>query len=169
MRVVVARGIPQDRLDRPSPDFLAVVPWQGGFIANDMGHAWRSSDGSAWVPLGTAPLGQLTVGGVLVAVVGDLYWSGDGVTWTAVTGTTVPTYDWGPVNGGGGIAIALTLEDEMWITTDGRTRRDTGSKLIITETGEHGAVPSFCIGAGRLVTIISVGNLTRAYYADLLM
>jgi hypothetical protein len=56
----------------------------------------------------------------------------------------------------------------MWITTDGMTWRDTGAKLIITKSGEHGATPSFCIGAGRLVTIISDGNQTRSYYVDLL-
>jgi hypothetical protein len=27
-------------------------------------------------------------------------------------------------------------------------------------------VPVFCIGAGRLVTIVTDGHLTRAYYAD---
>lgn len=152
----------------PSPDFLAVVPWQDGFIANDLGHAWRSSDGLAWVPLGTAPLGQVTVGGVLVAGANGLYWSGDGAGWTAVTGTTVDSYDWGAIDGDGSVAIALTLQDEMWITTDGMTWRDTGAKLIITKSGEHGATPSFCIGAGRLVTIISDGNQTRSYYVDLL-
>jgi hypothetical protein len=55
----------------------------------------------------------------------------------------------------------------MRITTDGRTWLNTGTKLVITESGEHG-VPSYCVGAVRLVTIISDGNLTRAYYADLL-
>jgi hypothetical protein len=95
-----------------------------------------------------------------------------------VTGTTVDPADWGPMRGGSGIAIALTRPSnvgdvivspsEMWVTTDGRTWRDTGSKFIPTETGEHGGDPSFCIGAGRLVTIVSNGKQTRAYYADLL-
>lgn len=152
----------------PSPDFLAVVPWQDGFIANDMGHAWRSSDGLAWVPLGMAPLAQAVVGGVLVGIVGDLYWSSDGATWTTAAGAPVATYEQWTIGSDGRVSIAITVQDEMWITTDGRTWRDTGSKLIITETGEHGAVPSFCIGAGRLVTITSDGDLTRAYYADLL-
>jgi hypothetical protein len=78
------------------------------------------------------------------------------------------SYDPWTIAGDGSVAIALSVQGEMWITADGKTWRDTGSKLILTATGEHGAVPSFCVGAGRLVTITSDGNLTRAYYADLL-
>jgi hypothetical protein len=103
--------------------------------------------------------------------VGDsqgLYWSSDGATWTAATGPPVESYDPWTIGSDGRVAIALNVQNEMWITTDGRTWRDTGSKLIITATGEHGAVPSFSIGAGRLVTIVSSGSQTRAYYADLL-
>jgi hypothetical protein len=68
----------------------------------------------------------------------------------------------------GRVAIAVNPQSEMWITTDGRTWRDTGTELVVTPSGEHGQMQQFCIGAGRLVTIISVGKLTRAYYTDLL-
>jgi hypothetical protein len=101
-----------------------------------------------------------------------------GRPWKASTGTTVESFDLWTIGGGDGIEIALTRSkwlgesvvspSEMWITTDGKTWRDTGSKFIVTDTGEHGGAPSFCIGAGRLVTIVSDGKQTRAYYADLL-
>jgi photosystem II stability/assembly factor-like uncharacterized protein len=151
-----------------SGGIISVTPWQDGFIAGDGGHTWRSSDGRAWVPLGIAPGGVTAVGEVLVGVPDGLYWSPDGATWTAATGAPSEPFEQWTIGSDGRVAIALSAQDEMWITTDGKTWRDTGSKLIITATGEHGAIQSFCIGAGRLVTIISDGNLTRAYYADLL-
>ena len=158
---------PVSSLSDPSRGIISVTPWQGEFIAGDGGHAWRSTDGRAWVAMGIAPGGAVAVGGVLVGASKGLYWSSDGATWTAATGPPVESYDPWTVGSDGRVAIALNGPYEMWITTDGKTWRDTGTKLVITATGEHGAVPSFCIGAGRLVTIISDGNLTRAYYADL--
>ena len=152
----------------PAAGLISLTPWQGGFIAGDGVHAWRSSDGREWVPVGMAPGGAVAVGGILVGVSNGFYWSSDGATWTAATGAPAESYDPWTIAGDGTVAIALSAQDEMWITADGKTWRDTGSKLIITKTGEHGAVPSFGIGAGRLVTIISDSNLTRAYYADLL-
>ena len=159
---------PGSSLSGPSGGIISVTPWQDGFIAGDGAHTWRSSDGRSWVPLGIAPGGVVAVGGVLVGDSQGLYWSSDGATWTAATGPPVESYDPWTIGSDGRVAIALNVQNEMWITTDGRTWRDTGSKLIITATGEHGAVPSFSIGAGRLVTIVSSGSQTRAYYADLL-
>jgi hypothetical protein len=155
-------------LSGPSQGPLEVEPWQDGFIAVG-DHAWRSSDGRAWVPLGVAPWGLVAVGGTLVGISIDLYWSVDGAAWTIVTGTTVESYDWAAVVGDGRVAIAATSEGEMWITMDGRTWRDTGSKIIRgMDAGERTGAPPFCIGAGRLVTIVSDGSQSRAYYADLL-
>ena len=151
-----------------SGGLMAVASWQDGFIAGDGGHAWRSSDGQAWVALGPAPEGAAAVGGVLVGASNGLYWSSDGAAWTAATGAPFKLFEHWTIGSDGRVAIAVEGPDEMWITTDGRTWRDTGTKLIVTASGEHGQVPVFCIGAGRLVTIVSDGNLTRAYYADLL-
>jgi hypothetical protein len=147
---------------------LSLTPWQNGFIAGDGTTAWSSSDGRTWVPVGRAPNAAVGVGGVLVGESNGLFWSSDGATWTAAAGMPAESYDPWTIAGDGSVAIALSVQGEMWITADGKTWRDTGSKLILTATGEHGAVPSFCVGAGRLVTITSDGNLTRAYYADLL-
>ncbi len=154
-------------LSGPSQGPLEVEPWHDGFIVVG-DHAWTSSDGRAWLPLGIAPGGLVAVGGTLVGTAGDLYWSVDGASWTAATGTTVESFDWASVRGDGSVAIAVTFEGEMWITTDGRTWRDTGSKFFRgADAGEHSGASPFCIGAGRLVAISADGSQTRVYYADL--
>jgi hypothetical protein len=145
-----------------------VTPWHDGFIAGDGDYAWSSKDGNSWVPLGIAPNSMTAVGGVLVGVSDGFVWSSDGATWTAAaTGPQLESVLPWTIRSDGRVAIATDGLNEMRITTDGRTWLNTGTKLVITESGEHG-VPSYCVGAVRLVTIISDGNLTRAYYADLL-
>jgi hypothetical protein len=103
-----------------------------------------------------------------VGVANGHYWSSDGATWTAAAGPAVEPGDQWTIRSDGRVAITFSRQHDLWITTDGRTWRDTGQKFIVTDTGEHGGEPAFCIGAGRLVTIVSDGKQTRAYYADLL-
>ena len=146
---------------------LALAAWHDGFIAGDGGHDWSSNDGRTWVALGPAPQGAVAVGGVMVGASDGLYWSPDGATWSASTGAPFQQLQHWAIGSDGRVAIAVKELDEMWITTDGKTWRNTGAKLVVTASGEHGQVPVFCVGAGRLVTIISDGKLTRAYYADL--
>jgi hypothetical protein len=145
---------------------LTVAPWQDGFIAGDGGHDWSSSDGQTWVSLGPAPQGASAVGAVFVGVSSRIYWSSDGASWTAAVGPPDGSVDPRVIGSDGEIAIAVDVQNEMWITTDGKTWHDTGTKLIVSTSELHGVVPVFCIGAGRLVTIVTDGHLTRAYYAD---
>jgi hypothetical protein len=146
---------------------MTLASWQGGFIAGDGAHAWRSSDGQAWVALGPAPPGATAVGGVFVGALNSLYWSSDGATWTVADGPTTESFDPRAIAGDGEIAVAVDVHNEMWITSDGKTWRDTGKKLVVSTSDLHSGVPVFCIGAGRLVTIVAGGNSTQAFYADL--
>jgi len=100
-----------------------VTPWQDGFIAGDGAHTWRSVNGRSWVPLDRTR-GSGSGGRVLVGDSQGLYWSSDGATWTAATGPPVESYD--SVDHRqrrAESAIALNVQNEMWITTDGRTWR----------------------------------------------
>jgi hypothetical protein len=156
---------------------LLPAPWQGGFVAvhqfgAEVGPnvAWQSADGHDWVALGKAPdaYNLLHVDDVLVSGgYSSLYWSPDGVQWTSPGAAD----DRWLIGSGGDVAMAVTFLGEIWLTADGKTWVDTASKFLhVDQDTVHQFLPmgvAFCIGAGRIVTIVQNDVETGAYYADL--
>jgi hypothetical protein len=153
---------------------IVVAPWQGGFIAagqvaaTGQSDAWKSSDGRDWVALGKAPVldALLSFGNLLVGEgLGAIYWSSDGYNWS-----TSSAQGWWAIGGRDEVAVAVTQAGEIWTSTDGRTWRESGTWLPLGPGG--GGLwgrPTFCVGAGRLVTILTDITETQsgAFYADL--
>jgi hypothetical protein len=121
------------------------------------------------VALGKAPDADalLHVADVLVADTGGtVYWSPDGVQWASGS----PWGDWWIIGGDGDAALALSVLGRIWLTTDGRTWLDTKSQFVHAQEGNvHQFMRpiAFCIGAGRIVTILQDDAEIGAFYADL--
>jgi hypothetical protein len=153
---------------------IVVAPWQGGFFAagqvtaTGQSDAWKSSDGRDWVALGKAPVldALISFGNLLVGEgLGAIYTSSDGTNWT-----TNSPQGWSTIGGNHDVAIAVTSGGEIWSTTDGRMWRESHTWLPLGPGGAgRWGSPTFCVGAGRLVTISasSDGTQSGAFYADL--